>query len=160
MLLELVREHPMYASFVFSSLSEGYEIASKFNSKYDEHLTTLRDYFISLDDTDLMSIPSFVLSKVMLLKDKNLIEEAYKILNKWLENNSVHSEVLESEFIKILISLGKKEEAINRVEHLLENFDKGLTRHFCKQCGYNSDDIFWRCPQCHEWETIQFRWKV
>jgi len=160
MLLELVREHPMYASFVFSSLLEGYEVAFKFNSKYDEHLSTLRDYFISLDDIDLMTIPSFVLSKVMLLKEKNLIEEAYEILNKWLENNSVHSEVLESEFIKILISLGKKEEAINRVEQLLENFDKSLTRHFCKQCGYNSDDIFWRCPQCHEWETIQFRWKV
>ena len=157
MLLELVREHPMYASFVFSSLLEGYEVAFKFNSKY---LSTLRDYFISLDDIDLMTIPSFVLSKVMLLKEKNLIEEAYEILNKWLENNSVHSEVLESEFIKILISLGKKEEAINRVEQLLENFDKSLTRHFCKQCGYNSDDIFWRCPQCHEWETIQFRWKV
>ena len=32
--------------------------------------------------------------------------------------------------------------------------------NYCKECGYNSDSVFWRCPQCHAWETIQFRFKL
>ena len=50
--------------------------------------------------------------------------------------------------------------ALIHTKGLLENLHQTLTKHYCRQCGYNSDNIFWRCPQCHEWETIQFRWKV
>jgi len=74
--------------------------------------------------------------------------------------NHGHSDVLRVEYIKILIEVGKIEEALANTKSLLTNLHSSLSRHYCSQCGYNSDEIFWRCPQCHNWETIQFRWKV
>jgi lipopolysaccharide biosynthesis regulator YciM len=64
------------------------------------------------------------------------------------------------ELIKLLIELGKEKEALAQTQSLLNNIQSSSTRHYCSQCGYNSDEIFWRCPQCYQWETIQFRWKV
>ncbi|MBA2404132.1 MAG: hypothetical protein H0V66_05125 [Bdellovibrionales bacterium] len=157
-LLELLKEHPMYASFIFVSLDT-------FNSKlpqkeeYTQRLQVLKDYFLSLNDLDLMSSPSVVLSKIRLLKDQNKTGDAFELLDIWMKNHG-HSDVLKVEYIKILIDVGRVEEALQHTKGLLNNLHSSLTRHYCSQCGYNSDEIFWRCPQCHNWETIQFRWKV
>lgn len=157
-LLELLKEHPMYATFIFVSLDT-------FNSKlpqkdeYTQRLQQLKDYFLSLNDLDLMSSPSVVLSKIRLLKDLNKTGDAFDLLDGWMKNHG-HSDVLKVEYIKILIEVGKIEEALQHTKGLLNNLHSSLTRHYCSQCGYNSDEIFWRCPQCHSWETIQFRWKV
>lgn len=157
-LLELLKEHPMYATFIFVSLDS-------FNSKlpqkdeYLQRLQQLKDYFLSLNDLDLMSSPSVVLSKIRLLKDVKKTGDAFDLLDGWMKNHG-HSDVLKVEYIKILIEVGKVEEALQHTKGLLNNLQSSLTRHYCSQCGYNSDEIFWRCPQCHSWETIQFRWKV
>ncbi len=157
-LLELLKEHPMYATFIFVSLEE-------FNPKlpqkdeYNQRLKTLKEYFLGLKDLDLMSSPSVVLSKIRLLKDLNKTSDAFDLLDAWMKSHG-QSDVLKVEYIKILIEVGRVEEALQHTKTLLNNLHSSLTRHYCSQCGYNSDDIFWRCPQCHNWETIQFRWKV
>ena len=157
-LLELLKEHPMYATFIFVSLDN-------FNNKlpqkeeYSQRLELLREYFLGLNDVDLMNSPSVVLSKIRLLKDLNKTGDAFDLLDGWMKNHG-HSDVLKVEFIKILIEVGKNEEALLHTKSLLNNLHSSLSRHYCSQCGYNSDEIFWRCPQCHNWETIQFRWKV
>lgn len=158
LLLELLKEHPMYATFIFVSLDQ-------FNSKlpqkdeYQERLRQLKEYFLALNDIDLMSSPSVVLSKIRLLKDLKKTGDAFELLDNWMKDHG-HSDVLKVEYIKILIEVGRIEEALQNTRSLLNNLHSSLTRHYCSQCGYNSDEIFWRCPQCHNWETIQFRWKV
>ena len=157
-LLELLKEHPMYATFIFVSLDQ-------FNPKlpqkdeYKERLNQLKTYFLGLKDVDLMSSPSVVLSKIRLLKDLQRTTDAFSLLDDWMKNHG-QSDVLKVEYIKILIEVGKVYEALAHTKTLLNNLHNSLTRHYCSQCGYNSDEIFWRCPQCHNWETIQFRWKV
>ncbi len=158
LLLELLKEHPMYATFIFVSLDQ-------FNPKlvqvteYRERLSQLMTYFLGINDMDLMSAPSVVLSKIRLLKDLRRTGDAFTLLDEWMRSHG-QSDVLKVEYIKILIEVGKVEEALAHTQSLLNNLHSSLTRHFCSQCGYNSDEIFWRCPQCHNWETIQFRWKV
>jgi lipopolysaccharide biosynthesis regulator YciM len=158
LLLELLKEHPMYATFIFVSLDQ-------FNPKlqqaepYRERLYQLKDYFLGINDVDLMTSPSVVLSKIRLLKDLKKTGDAFHLLDDWMKNQN-QSDVLKVEYIKILIEIGKSEEALSHTKTLLNNLHSSLTRHYCSQCGYNSDEIFWRCPQCHSWETIQFRWKV
>lgn len=157
-LLELLKEHPMYATFIFVSLDQ-------FNPKlpqkdeYKERLNQLKTYFLGLKDMDLMSSPSVVLSKIRLLKDLQRTDDAFTLLDAWMKGHG-QSDVLKVEYIKILIEVGKVDEALQHTKALLNNLHNSLTRHYCSQCGYNSDEIFWRCPQCHNWETIQFRWKV
>ena len=26
--------------------------------------------------------------------------------------------------------------------------------HICTVCRYRADDMLWRCPHCHEWNTL------
>jgi lipopolysaccharide biosynthesis regulator YciM len=160
LLLEIIKQHPLYASFVFVSLGETFQGPEDMLKSYTLRLESLKSYFLEIKDAESLGFPSVVLSKVRLLKDKDRVQEAYDILKDWIRQNSAPSEVLRIEYVKLLIKLGKTDEAVAYTTELLEGLHKSLTRHFCRSCGYNSDDIFWRCPQCHEWETIQFRWKV
>ncbi len=158
LLLELLKEHPMYTTFIFVSLDE-FNPKSADKEMYYERLDKLKTYFLGLNDIDLMTSPSVVLSKIRLLKDQHRTDAAFDLLDKWMKRHG-QSEVLKVEFIKLLIEVGKVDEALSQTKGLLNNLHSSLTRHYCSQCGYNSDEIFWRCPQCHNWETIQFRWKV
>ncbi len=161
LLLEILKEHPMYASFIFVSIAEDFKSTNEdLKKNYQARLEILRKYFLELDDKDLISSASVVLSKVRLLKESGMTGEAFDILKVWMETNKNSSEVMKVEYIKLLIELQKKDEALVQTKGLLENLHQTLAKHYCRQCGYNSDSLFWRCPQCHEWETIQFRWKV
>lgn len=159
LLIDILKEHPMYASFLFESLAE--VSATKENWEiYRLNFEKLREFFLVIEDQELLSFPSVILTRIRLLKDSKKSDQAFGILKDYMNRNMENSEALKIEYIKLAISLGKKEEALKETSNLLENFHKSLTKHFCNQCGYNSDNIFWRCPQCHDWETIQFTWKV
>lgn len=160
LLIELLKEHPMYTSFIFESLSEGFRGDDETKKSYQARFDLLKEFFLEMEDDELSQSPSVVLTKVRLLKQTGKSDQAYDLMSNFVENSNNHSEVIKSEYIKLLIELGKNEEVVTQVKGMLENYHQSLTKHFCKNCGYNSDEIFWRCPQCHEWETIQFRWKV
>lgn len=160
LLLELLNEHPMYTSFVFVSLEGAFKGEEKLVQDYNIRLQILKDYFLEINDPELLGSPSVILTKVRLLRKGGLIADAYEMLQKWMEHDRRISDVLKIEYIKLLIDLGKSDELLSHTKELVESLDRSLAKHYCKQCGYNSDDIFWRCPQCHEWETIQFRLKV
>ncbi|MBY0516864.1 MAG: hypothetical protein K2P81_08155 [Bacteriovoracaceae bacterium] len=158
LLMELLKEHPMFSSFLFVSLDEVHKNLPA-DSDYSQRLTQLKKSFLEMQDGDLMSAPSVVLSKIRLLKATDRSQEAFELLDRWMKNHG-QSDVLKMEYIKLLIDVGRGPEALEQTQQLLKTLHSSLTRHYCSQCGYNSDEIFWRCPQCHTWETIQFRWKV
>lgn len=159
LLIEVLKEHPMYASFLFESLAEQGS-GNGDDEIYRTNFEKLREFFLFIDDRELLSFPSVILTRIRLLKEAKKVGQAFEILREWMEKNTENSEALKIEYIKLAIALGKKDEALKETSSILENFHKTLTKHFCQQCGYNSDNIFWRCPQCHDWETIQFTWKV
>ena len=159
-LLELLKEQPIYASFAFQSLEEEFKATEEEKEKYRARLKLITEYFLNLEDQDLLKSESVILTKVRLYKMTGELREAYKVLKDWLVDNEGQSEALKSEYIKILIELDHHEEAVHTIKDMLDKMHQTITRHYCKECGYNSDEIFWRCPQCHEWETIKFRWKV
>lgn len=155
---ELLKEHPMYASFIFVSLEEfKHEDKSEI---YYQGLAELKTFFLEMDESELGESASVVLSQIRLLKSSSQIDKAYGKLSGWIEKHDRHSDVLDIEHVKLLIEVGKTDEALKETQTLLGSLHNSLTRHYCSQCGFNSDEIFWRCPQCHKWETIQFRWKV
>lgn len=160
LLIELLKEHPIYTSFIFESLSEGFKGDEKVKNDYAARFDLLKDFFLEMRDDELDKSHSVILTKVRLLKERNKVEDAFDIMKSFMSSNKNPTEALKIEYIKTLIQLNLKNEAVANTEALLENMNQSLTKHYCHNCGYNSDDIFWRCPQCHEWETIQFRWKV
>jgi lipopolysaccharide biosynthesis regulator YciM len=120
----------------------------------------LKNYFLDHRDMEMEKSPSIILSQIRLLKEEKRVQDAFEMLSRWMHNNPSQSDVLKVEYIKLLIEVDKQKEALDQTKTLLSSLHNSLTRHYCSQCGYDSDEIFWRCPQCHNWETIQFRWKV
>lgn len=160
LLMELLKEHPMYSTFIFESLKGVFAGDAGDKEIFQKRVATLKDFFLEIADDELLNSPSVMLTKVRLLKEQSKSEEAFNALHNWMKQNKNPSEAMRVEHVKLLIELQKKDEVLDEAKKLLENLHQTLTKHYCKNCGFNSDDIFWRCPQCHEWETIQFRWKV
>lgn len=158
-LMELIREYPMYTSFVFVSLGdvnskhEAYEV-------FNQNHQILRDYFIDFSDVELQKSSSVILTKVRLLKEREQKAEALSVIEAWIASDGHTSDVLKIEYVQLLIEMKKNDQALEQTKIMLMNVNRSLARHYCSQCGFNSDDIFWRCPQCYRWETIQFRWKI
>jgi len=163
LLIELLKQHPVYASFVFDSLEEKFQATEEIRLVYSECLIELKDFLLTIDDKELRSIPSVMLARVRILKERQQLDQAKRIFEFYGLHNAMMDPVHEAliiEYTKLLIDLGEEKLALEQTKKLLDKMHKTVARYFCQKCGYNSDDIFWRCPQCKEWETIQFRWKV
>jgi lipopolysaccharide biosynthesis regulator YciM len=154
-LLELLKEYPLYSSFIFITLEQNISDIN-FKKQYD----SLKEYFISLQDEELWKDPSILISKVKMLKELGRSPDALNLFQEWLRHHPLQGEAMKMEYLQLLIDLNKKEELIPETSSFLQKLRASSTRHFCSQCGFNSDEVFWRCPQCHQWETIQFRWKI
>ena len=103
LLLELLKEHPMFTSFIFVSLEEDGINTENHKESYKDRLELIRNFFIELKDDDLLSSPSVVLAKIRLLKERGRMNDAYNILKSWLDTYKTSSEVLRAEYIKLLI---------------------------------------------------------
>lgn len=153
-LLELLKENPDYPSFIFESLT-----SHKNDEAYSTRLDLLKKFFISFGDEEFNQHPSFILNKITLLKEQNEDEKIYQLLKKWVEKFPEKSEVILSEYLHILIKLKHHDEIPKYLDILLGKFKESSAKLYCSHCGHNSDKLFWRCPQCSQWETIQFRLK-
>lgn len=154
-LLELLKEYPLYSSFIFITLEQNTNDPN-FKKQYE----ILKSYFLKINDPDLWNDPSILLVKVKMLKDQSRSNEALEIFQEWMRHHSLQGDAMKMEYLQLLIDLNKKDELLTETSSFLHKLRGSSTRHFCSQCGFNSDEVFWRCPQCHEWETIQFRWKI
>ena len=160
LLVELLKEHPVYTSFIFASFEEGFEGQKNIHKEFERRCQVLKNVFLEMDDRELLSFPAVILTKVRLLTQRGKAKEALKIMKNFMALRQGPSEVMKTEYIKLLLQEGEIEEAVKGAQEFFDNMHQKLTKHFCHHCGYNSDKIFWCCPQCHRWETIEFRWKV
>jgi lipopolysaccharide biosynthesis regulator YciM len=161
LLVEIVKVHELYISNMFDSLEQFKSEESELNEKYQQRLSALKDYFLELEGTLADDKSSIFISKVNLLKEKGELETACKSYEKWFQESKVEkTNIFQIDYARILIALGRNDEAIKITDKILEGVQKSNTKHFCSNCGFSSDEVFWRCPQCYEWETIQFRLEV
>jgi len=157
---EFLKEDPEYLNFMFNSFESMAKSLIEFYPDYATTLERLKDTFIQDNQSTFLTSPSLILSKIRLLESAGDFAGAYDLITTWLENNPSQKNMLRVERLKILLKLDKKEEVFEEAEQLVTSLTHSLSRYFCRKCGHESDAVFWRCPQCHEWETIDFRWKV
>lgn len=90
------------------------------------------------------------------LRKKAMIEEALKELRMAMEVNP-RSATIRRELIQVLLDQGKQSEALQEYEELIKLFTLEEKDFQCKKCGYQSDAILWKCPQCLRWDSISYR---
>ena len=55
---------------------------------------------------------------------------------------------------RILIASGKTDELIREYQNLLNILDMPEKRFRCQRCGFELENVEWKCPQCLKWDTI------
>ena len=57
---------------------------------------------------------------------------------------------------EILLKEGMREQALAAYQDLLAHLDVPYLKFQCTVCGFKPSELQWQCPQCKEWDTIQF----
>ena len=80
-------------------------------------------------------------------------EEAFGLLLRAVEANP---QVLlpHLEMWRTLRSMGLDGEVVDRYIAVAEESAFYRDPHVCTACRYRADDMLWRCPHCHEWNTF------
>jgi lipopolysaccharide biosynthesis regulator YciM len=84
---------------------------------------------------------------------ENDIEGALMEISKALE---LDSSLWEARKLKgeILLENGREKEALADYREVIENLDVSHLKFQCSQCGFQSEELQWQCPQCRQWDTI------
>lgn len=80
-------------------------------------------------------------------------EEAYGLVLRAIEANA-QVFALHMEMWKILRALGTGANAVSNYVSTAEESLFYRDPHVCTSCHYRADDMLWRCPHCHEWNTF------
>jgi lipopolysaccharide biosynthesis regulator YciM len=57
---------------------------------------------------------------------------------------------------EILLLQGMKEEALTAYHDLISHLNVPYLKFQCSNCGFRPNDLRWQCPQCRQWDTIEF----
>ncbi|MBW2617821.1 MAG: tetratricopeptide repeat protein, partial [Deltaproteobacteria bacterium] len=55
---------------------------------------------------------------------------------------------------RILLDGGKIDEVLSAYQNLLGHLPRGERVFQCRQCGFSSAEMSWKCPSCRQWDTI------
>jgi len=87
------------------------------------------------------------------LRDQGRAEEAYGLLLRAVEANP-QVLIIHLEAWRTLGRMGVRGDSIERYIATAEHAVFYRDPHICTACRYRADDMLWRCPHCHEWNTL------
>jgi lipopolysaccharide biosynthesis regulator YciM len=93
------------------------------------------------------------LTLARLLAQKGDTERAIRELRQALR---IDPRLLEArrEIGLLLLALGRDAEALEAYKDFLQHLMVPEATFQCGQCGFESKDLMWRCPQCFSWDTM------
>lgn len=81
-------------------------------------------------------------------------DEAVRVLTEGLVKYPGSAEVA-SMLVALLARAGQWPEAVEAARRCLDHLNAQQHNFQCAQCGFTSRDIYWKCPQCHHWDTME-----
>jgi lipopolysaccharide biosynthesis regulator YciM len=146
---EAIRTAPERAYLAFERLSQAFS-ASGMPSRFVE----LCEDLVRRDPQDWRAR----LALAQKLRAEGRPQEAYGLLLRALTANP-HVLLVHLEMLRVLKDLGVADPRV--VEYGATSADAVFYRdpHVCTRCRYRADDMLWRCPHCHEWDSfVEERW--
>lgn len=56
---------------------------------------------------------------------------------------------------EVLLEDGDQKVALDEYRALLDCLGPARKRYLCQQCGLETDKVLWKCPGCHNWDTVK-----
>lgn len=89
-----------------------------------------------------------------ILEEQQHLEEAIRVLRQGVTQHP-GSTALVRQLLLLLGRTKQTEEALAVVDQHLDGLLSRQPVFQCTQCGFKSQDISWKCPQCHVWDTME-----
>ena len=141
---DAVQAAPERAYVVFDRLAKAYEAVGD-----PARFVALCERIIQQDLRDWRGR----LALARYLRAEGKASEAYGLLLRAIEANPqvllVHLEAWNT-----LRALGTLEPRLERYVETAERAIFYIDPHVCTACRYRANDLLWRCPHCHEWNTF------
>ncbi|MBF0461080.1 MAG: tetratricopeptide repeat protein [Magnetococcales bacterium] len=98
--------------------------------------------------------PRLILCWSNILEEQGRVEEAIQLLRRGvvLHPGSTH---LAHRLLVLLRRDRQLEEALEVADRCLDLLTSRQPVFQCSQCGFKSQDISWKCPQCQVWDTME-----
>jgi lipopolysaccharide biosynthesis regulator YciM len=141
---EALRAAPERAYLAFDRLAEAYAASGE------------PKRFVALCETIIRKDPRDWRARVALarrLRAEGAPEEALGLLLRALEANP-HGLLVHLEAWRTLKALGAGSAALDRYLAVAEDAVFYRDPHVCTVCRYRAEDMLWRCPHCHQWDTF------
>ena len=136
--------NPALSSAVYPRLEEAYRSLGE-APRYER---LLRDRIVE-DEGDIFAR----LALAEWLRQQGRAEEALLALRRALEIRPDFIEARKELGEALRVSLNADE--IGRAyQELLDAVVRPMRSYQCRQCGYETADLQWKCPQCQRWDTI------
>lgn len=98
--------------------------------------------------------PRLIILWSRLLEEKDRLDDAVVVLRAGLEHQP-GSAGIARQLVLILSRMNQWQEAVGVAERCLDHLLSKQPVFQCSQCGFKSQDIYWKCPQCHQWDTME-----
>ncbi|MBF0369562.1 MAG: tetratricopeptide repeat protein [Magnetococcales bacterium] len=89
-----------------------------------------------------------------MLSEAGRLEEAAEVLRKGQIKYPGMAEVARR-LIALEAKQGNWRDVFYVAEGCLDHLTSQHKNFQCSQCGFKSKDIYWKCPQCHRWDTSE-----
>ncbi len=97
---------------------------------------------------------SIIFSLADIYERKGELNSAINLCHEALERNP-DSQQAKHYLAKFLARTKRSEEALQYALELIEDWiDRKEDQYTCKKCGFISNELKWRCPQCYEWNSF------
>ena len=112
------------------------------------------EFLEKIAEENLDALARLALARCFMKRDRR--EQALATLRRALE---ISPGLREARKIlgEVLLENGDEKGALSEYRVLLGHLGPVTKSYRCQQCGLESDKITWKCPGCHNWDTVQPR---
>jgi lipopolysaccharide biosynthesis regulator YciM len=143
---KLVKNNPRWAHLILNRLEEQDGMVA------DE--VKVLEFFEKISEENLDALARLALARCFLKRERR--EQALASLRRALELKPDLGEARKM-LGEVLLEKGDEKEALSEYRNLLDHLGPTTKSYRCQQCGLESDKIVWKCPGCHNWDTVQPR---
>jgi len=142
-----LRENPSLSGLIYPRLHEAYRRLGE----PGRHEAFLRQQVVQ-DEYDIFAR----LALAQLLAGQHRTREAIEELRRALELKPDFVEA-RKELGEILLASGSADELRREYDDLLSALVRPMKSLQCRQCGFETSQMDWKCPQCQRWDTIGYK---
>jgi lipopolysaccharide biosynthesis regulator YciM len=118
-----------------------------------KNLKPIEDFLKECTDLNSDAITRLALGRY--LYNENKIEDALKELESALKLDPTFWEARKLTG-EILLSQGMEERALDAYRDLILYLNVPFLKFQCTNCGFRPTELYWQCPQCKKWDTVNF----